>query len=256
MSRMSTLAVFSTLLWLSAVNAAAPATWQRDRHNLLTNFDNMYNPCVVETGGEYCYRMWFFGWAADHGNEGVPGCDAIFHARSKDLQRWEVYSGHQRWDATMDPTKWVPVVHAGERWYEAWHVGDPSVVFADGIFYLAYSATSRHFDARAGYPVSEGASSWKQRQLREAVSPDGLHWTLQDFIPPDDDADACHVPQALVTRIDRKAWLYLFYATQVGTKRNDGQYHYQYDRIRAMRRPLITVERAPADVVPANVPQE
>lgn len=53
---------------------------------------------------------------------------------------------------------------------------------------------------------------------------------------PDEDADACHVPQALVTSIDGKDWLYLFYATQIGYRKNDGNYHYQYDRIRAMRR--------------------
>jgi hypothetical protein len=75
------------------------------------------------------------------------------------------------------------------------------------------------------------------RQLREAVSDDGLTWQKLPFIPPDGDADACHVPQALVAEVDGKQWLYLFYATQIGYRRNDGQYHYQYDRLRAMRRP-------------------
>ena len=37
--------------------------WQRDKRDLLTHFANMYNPCVVETGGEHRFRMWFFGWA-------------------------------------------------------------------------------------------------------------------------------------------------------------------------------------------------
>jgi len=88
-----------------------------------------------------------------------------------------------------------------------------------------------------GYPTREGASHWMSRQLREAVSEDGLTWQKQLFLPPDPDADACHVPQALVTEIDGKQWLYLFYATQIGYRKNDGQYHYQYDRLRAMRRP-------------------
>jgi len=39
-------------------------------------------------------------------------------------------------------------------------------------------------------------------------------------------------------KMDGKEWLYLFYATQIGASKNDGQYHYQYDRIRAMRRPI------------------
>jgi len=344
---------------LSAVAATADGAWERDARPLLTNFNNMYNPCVVETGGEYRYKMWFFGWAADHANRGVPGCDAIFHARSRDLRTWEVYSTGDTWDRSMSPANWAPVLHASERWYEAWHVGDPSVVLKDGKFFMAYSATSKHFgridgypstmvqclmgavsadgihwrktdqpllirpedtaspkpepgrigdfhrpslrweggkwrlwfdywlpgkgvcmgyaentgdfmrkgdfevkhDLRRpllqhwpnpevvrigkvyhcfadppGYPIKPGESGWKRRQLREAVSNDGRSWRKLDFIRPDEDADACHVPQALVTRVDGRQWLYLFYATQIGYKRDDGKYHYQYDRIRAMRR--------------------
>jgi len=89
-----------------------------------------------------------------------------------------------------------------------------------------------------GYPTKPGQSGWMRRQLREAVSVDGLSWKKLDYIAPDDDADACHVPQALVTKIDNKEWLYLFYATQIGYKKNDGKYHYQYDRIRGMRREI------------------
>jgi len=349
--------ILYSVLTLSA--GASGEAWQRDERALLTNFNNMYNPCVVETPGEYRYKMWFFGWAADHTNSRFPGCDAIYHARSKDLQHWEVYSNKQKWDRSMEPRKWVPVLHASERWYEAWHVGDPSVVLHDGKYYMAYSATSKHFgevagypatmvqcvmgavsddgihwtksekpllireedsphptpepdrigdfhrpslmrqngtwrlwfdywlpeegvcmgyaenagdslqpdglvvqhDLKApllanwpnpsvvkvdgqyysfadptGYPIKTGESHWKTRQLREAVSSDGIHWTKLGFIPPDQDADACHVPQAFITKIDGKQWLYLFYATQIGYKKNDGQYHYQYDRIRAMRR--------------------
>lgn len=346
-------------LLFSAHCVPSEQQWQRDKQSLLTNFNNMYNPCVVETGGNYRYKMWFFGWAADHTNEGIPGADAIYHARSKDLRHWEVYSKGDSWDATMNPTKWAPVLHASERWYEAWHVGDPSVVVKDGRYYMAYSATSKHFPKTAGYPatmvqcvmgavsadgiswrksdapllnrpedtanpepepgrigdfhrpslhwqdgiwrlwfdyrlprkggcvgyaentgdfmkrggfkfkhdlrnplmenwpnpevvrigtryhcfsdpsgypIKPGESHWKRRQLREAVSVDGLSWKKLAYIPPDDDADACHVPQALVTKIDGRQWLYLFYSTQIGYKKNDGNYHYQYDRIRAMRR--------------------
>jgi hypothetical protein len=103
------------------------------------------------------------------------------------------------------------------------------------------------FSDAPGYPIRKGESPWRSRQLREAVSEDGMSWKLLDFIPPDEDADACHVPQALVTEVDGRKWLYLFYATQVGYKRNDGKYHFQYDRIRSMRRPLrISEQNAPA----------
>ncbi|MEM7393397.1 MAG: hypothetical protein AAF492_13720, partial [Verrucomicrobiota bacterium] len=161
--------------WLAAtglgLTAFADEPWQRDRRSLLTHFVNMYNPCVVETGGAYRYRMWFFGWAADHANREFPGCDAIFHARSKDLKRWEVYCGEQAWDADMKPDKWTPVLHASDRWYEAWHVGDPSVVLLDGTFHMAYSATSRHFGPRDGYPAT------MVQCVMGAVSRDGIHWT-------------------------------------------------------------------------------
>ncbi|MEE3219228.1 MAG: hypothetical protein VX257_03145, partial [Planctomycetota bacterium] len=99
------------------------------------------------------------------------------------------------------------------------------------------------FSDPPGYPVRPGESHWKSRQLREAVSADGASWRKLDFIPPDEDADACHVPQAFVTKVDGQEWLYLFYATQVGYRKQDGKYHYQYDRIRAMRRTIDNSEQ-------------
>jgi len=48
-------ALLSMLLCLSGAQAASQRQWHRSRRSLLTNFNNMYNPCVVETGGEYGY---------------------------------------------------------------------------------------------------------------------------------------------------------------------------------------------------------
>lgn len=362
---MITMRIAGLLILFCIAFAVDAQDWERDPRPLLTNFNNMYNPCVVETPGEYRYKMWFFGWAVDHIHPEFPGCDAIFHARSKDLRNWEVYSKDNTWDVTMTPAKWTPVLHASDNWFEAWHVGDPSVVLKDGKFHMVYSATSKHFSQEVagysatmvqclmaaisndgihwtktaapilirtgdtpnpqpepdrigdfhrpclrdengkwrlwfdywlpgtgvcmgyaentgefmaqggfaiqhdlhkpvlenwpnpevirvgdqyhtfsdapGWPLPQNASAaakgWMSRQLREAVSDDGIHWKKRDFIPPDQDAAACHVPQALVTTIDGKEWLYLFYATQIGLAKNDGFYHFQYDRIRAMRRP-------------------
>jgi hypothetical protein len=352
--------------WMAArIACAGSAAWERSPVPLLTNFENMYQPCVVEVGGQWPYQMWFFGWAAAPCNAPLPGCDAIFCARSKDLLHWEVYAGGDRWDGTMNPRRWDAVIHASERWYDNWHNGDPSVVRQGRTFYMAYSATSRDFSSVPGYPANMvqcvmGATSedgvhwrktevplliragdteqpksepgrvgdfhrpclrreagtwrlwfdywhrkhgvcmgyaenkqdfaraggfqirheldqpllenwpnpevvkigkryhafgdpggwpvdpslppmargWRTRQLREAVSDDGIHWTRLDFIPPDTDAEACHVPQTLVTRQGGREWLYLFYSTQVGLHRGDGAYHFEYDRIRAMRRPI------------------
>jgi hypothetical protein len=274
-----------------------------------------------------------------------------------------VWRGDDRWDGSMNPSLWGPVLHASDRWYDNWHNGDPSVVLEGGRYFMAYSATSRHFNKTPGYPadmvqcvmgatspdgirwektsqpllirkedtaaptpapdrigdfhrpslhrvggawrlwfdywlpgqgvclglaenagdfaqaggfeikhdltapllqnwpnpamvlvgnrwhsfadpggyptptgLARDAQGWMSRQLREAVSTDGLHWKKLDFIPPDSDAPACHVPQALVTQQDGREWLYLFYATQIGDRRQDGRYHYEYDRIRALRR--------------------
>jgi predicted GH43/DUF377 family glycosyl hydrolase len=125
---------------------------------------------VFGSGGEYRFMMWFFGWSAEYANPDIPGCDAIFHARSKDLKTWEVYSKDGDWDATMASAKWAPVLHASDRWYEAWHVGDPSVVAKDGRLYMAYSATSKPFGPVAGYP------STIVQCIMGATSDDGIHW--------------------------------------------------------------------------------
>lgn len=356
------LKIFWYLLFLCSIFGSTflnAESWERSAGSLLTNFSNMYNPCVVEVDEEYRYKMYFFGWAAKVKNPGWPGCDAIFHARSKDLIHWEVYSKNQQWDKTMDPSQWVPILYASDKWYEQWHVGDPSVVYKGGYYHMAYSATSKHFEKVVGYPAtmvqcimsarskdgihwekskkpllinsedsippkpnperigdfhrpslrwdegkwqlwfdywipgkgvcmgyaeSKGSildsnsfkimhnlkspqltswpnpevikigeqyhsfsdapgypikptdDKWVRRQIREAISEDGIHWKKLDHIPPDSDAEALHVPQAFMTEIDQQKWLYLFYATQIGSSKNDGKYHFRYDRIRSMRR--------------------
>jgi hypothetical protein len=341
--------------------------WERAGGDLLWGFWNLYQPCVVELPvQEYRYRMWFFGWSVADSNPGYPGSDAIFHARSKDLKQWEVYAGTDRWDRQMQPKLWVPIVTADEKPFDAWHNGDPSVVYRDGRYYMAFSATGKpggvkyhpndmlccvmgatsgdgiHWqkteqplliespeaqnppsrqgwtgdfhrpsllwdqgkwrlwfdywhptqgvcmgyaentgDFRAaggfrilragtnpllvnwpnpevvkigpryhafadpvGYPPKRGDKNegWTSRAICEAVSEDGLNWQVVGFLTPDRDAAACHVPQALVTKIDGKSWLYLFYATQRG---GQPEYNFRYDRIRAMRRPVADVEAGP-----------
>jgi hypothetical protein len=368
---------FASLAFLAATHLQA-SDWIRNKTPLLTNFVNMYNPCVVETPGEYRYKMWFFGWAASRCNHdlSLTGCDMIFHARSKDLSHWEVYCENGTWDASMTPSRWIPVLHASGKWYEAWHTGDPSVVLKDGRYYMAYSSTSKPFGKIPGYPsesvlcvmgaesddgihwtkspapllirtgdsdhpqpepnrtgdfqrpclrwdngrwmlwfdywlpgkgvcmgcaenlgdffheggfkphdlsrpllvdwpnpevikigneyhsfsdpsgypvsssIPEDARKWMTRQLREAVSPDGISsWRKLAYIPPDDDSPACHVPQTLLIQKDGRPWLYLFYATQIGYRKDGNLYDYEYDRIRAMRRPadMEAIDYFPSD---------
>ncbi len=179
--------VFAGLVLVShTVRAAEPssadarhvdrsAMWQRDGHNVLAGFGNTYHATVLQTGDSmYAFRMWFFGWAAADCNPGFPGCDAIFHARGKDLDHWEVYCGDAGWDATQTPAKWVPVITARDKPYDAWHNGDPSVVSHDGKYYMAYSATGPNADGILfEHPGDKDGDLYC---VMGAVSDDGIAW--------------------------------------------------------------------------------
>ena len=161
------------------------AAWERIPKDLIWNFENMYQPCVLELPDkEYRYRMWFFGWAASDTNTGYAGCDAIFHARSKDLLNWEIYAGDGQWDATMNPKRWAPVIVPDEKPYDEWHNGDPSVVRKDGRFYMALSSTSKPFEE----PV-KGHPNRMLLCIMGATSDDGIHWLKTEqplLIEPDE----------------------------------------------------------------------
>ena len=150
--------------------------WVRSRTNLIDGFRNMYQPCVLEIpDAEYPYRMWFFGWAMEDTNPDLPGCDAIYFARSKDLEAWEIYTGEEAWDTEMRPAAWAPVLTASERYYDAWHNGDPSVVYREGRYYMAYSATSKPF-----FKESRDHLDGQLLCIMGAVSEDGVQWTKTD----------------------------------------------------------------------------
>jgi hypothetical protein len=150
------------------------AQWEVNHTDLLSGFRNLYNPMVVYDGrGEYPYRMWLFGWAAEDDNPGYAGADAVFAARSRDLVHWEVYAGEAGWDTTMTPSRWVPVLTAGQAPWDNVHNGDPSVVKRDGRYYMAFSSVG--FDTRAD---ADGQTRvYVISCLMGAVSDDGLHWT-------------------------------------------------------------------------------
>ncbi len=149
--------------------------WQRNQKPVLKGFLHAYQPCVVETKDkEYPYMMWFFGWIEDICNPGYTGCDAIYVARSKDLDTWEVYCKDSTWDVHEKNEKWQPVIHGDPdlklKFFDSYHCGDPSVVLKDGIFYMAYSATSDVFNKTEGYPYSIICC------IMGATSQDGIHW--------------------------------------------------------------------------------
>ena len=153
--------------------------WEKTERTVLTGFVNMYNPHIImEPGEAYPYRMWFFGWAAGDGNPGYSGCDAIFAARGKTLDEWEVYCGGDQWDGTGDAKRWQPVVTAQDEPYDQWHNGDPTVVKHDGRYFMAYSSTGFDLDGKGSW--EQGDTDGDLYCIMAAVSDDGLHWTKSE----------------------------------------------------------------------------
>ena len=165
--------------------------WERPCRAAFEGFLHAYQPCVVEVPDTiYPYRMWFFGWIADIGNTEFAGCDAIYFARGKDLDHWEVLCKDGSWDGGGQNEKWVSVLYSSEdpvkHYYDTFHSGDPSVVLKDGVFYMAYSATSKAFtDPASPEPIEpplfsnlaiEGYPSRMIQCVMGATSTDGIHW--------------------------------------------------------------------------------
>lgn len=150
--------------------------WTKSGLTVLSGFKNMYHAEVLPVQDpEYPFRMWFFGWAAGDCNPGFNGCDAIFLARGKSLDQWEVYCGEDQWDERHESEKCVPVLVPEGTIYDAWHNGDPSIVFHEKRFYMAYSATGPNKDGiRFGLPNDEDGDLYC---VMGAVSDDGIHWT-------------------------------------------------------------------------------
>jgi len=139
--------------------------WTKNGLDVISGFHNMYNPHIIhEPGQAYPFKMWFFGWSVADCNPGYSGCDAIFFARSVDLDNWEIYSGTGQWNSN-DPNVWVPVITAQSETYDSGHNGDSSVVKRDGMYYMAYSATGTA-------PGPRNISC-----VMGASSTDGISWT-------------------------------------------------------------------------------
>lgn len=172
--------------------------------NIVENFYNMYHADVVKVDdADYPYRMYFFGWAASFTNQGWPGADAIFLARGKNIDEWEIWSSDDDyteryralrgadatpsydvevlktmeyyWDTEMDPQKWSPIIFADlNTYYDNWHNGDPSVVIKDGTYYMAYSGYGTDLDGVIG--GADGDLS----VVMGATSEDGIFWTKSE----------------------------------------------------------------------------
>ncbi len=140
---------------------------------VLENFYNLYNMEVERCDDpDYPYRMWIFGESTGDRANPDTGYDSIYHGRGKDLDNWEMWCGERNgadvWDTTMDPKLWQPVLRRADKKYDSIHNGDPSVVYKDGRFYMAFSCVG--FDDRDG-------RTYIINNVMGAVSDDGIRWT-------------------------------------------------------------------------------
>jgi len=174
--------------------------WER-RGDILWGFWNMYQFHVLHDPDDphFPFKAWFFGWAVEDCNrniEGFKGCDAIFFARSRELERgWEVWAGDDRWDAGMNPKLWRPIFAPTGTYFDEWHNGDPSVIKVGKRFFMAYSATGHNKDRKPfGHPEDRDGSFCC---IMGAVSEDGIHWlrSTEPILANPNDYGALTVPQ-------------------------------------------------------------
>lgn len=159
---------------------------------------DFHRPSLMFDGGRW--RMWFDYWVGNGAGVGL---------------------GHAEcWGDPMEPSNWR-VTHALDRpLILEWP--NPDVIKINGRYYLCGDSS--------GY----GGTGWVNRQIREAVSDDGLRWTLLDYLPPDPDIPACHVPQYFLDA--GMTNLQLSYACQIGGT----PYDWRYDRLRSMHKTIAS----------------
>lgn len=120
-------------------------------------------------------------------------------------------------DAAFGPGAFV-IRYAGERPL-LYNWPNPNVVKV-GAQYHSYADPP-------GY--GEG---WPGRQCAEAISDDGINWTILGYTQPDSDTEANQIPEGAVVETDGQSWLLMFYACQIG----GDPYDFRYDRIRYLKR--------------------
>lgn len=174
--------------------------WEK-RGDVLWGFHNMYQFHVLYDPDDtnYPFKAYFFGWAVEDCNrhiEGFKGCDAIFAARSKNLESgWEVYAGDDNWDRTMNPRLWRPIFAPQNFYFDEWHNGDPSVIKVGDRFFMAYSSTGHNKDRKPfGHPEDKDGSFLC---IMGAVSEDGINWrrSVEPILANPKDYGAPTVPE-------------------------------------------------------------
>ena len=248
--------------------------WERFERPAFEGFMHAYNPSIVEVPDrEYPYRMWFFGWITDIGNTDVAGMDAIYFARGKDLDTWEVYCKDGSWDSEKNNSEWASVLYSStdeeNDYYDTFHSGDPSVVYRNGTYYMAYSATSKAFtDPDSPEPIEppffsnlaiEGYPSRMIQCVMGATSVDGIHWektkkplliaAVDNKYPPDPCPDRIgdfHRPSLMWDESGEKWILYFDYynakvpGCNTGRSENTGDFSTgKFEFAHSLENPLI-----------------
>ena len=159
-----------------------------------------YQPCVIETDDSEYSLPDGFRLNADPTESRISRLRAIYHARSRDLtDRWEVLCKDGSWSGDR-PEDWASTLFAstdGDRhYYHAWHVGDPSVVFRDGVYYMAFSSTSKPLDG----PLA-GIPSGMMLCVMGATSVDGVHWHKREEPLLIAQCDSVFPPRAAAARV-------------------------------------------------------
>lgn len=117
-----------------------------------------------------------------------------------------------------EPGAWKPIRAGADPAMSNWP--NPDVIKV-GRRYYAY-----------GDPTGYDADPWTSRHIAEAISDEGIKWTVLGHIPAESDTPATHAPEALVLKEGGRTKIVLFYACQIG----GNPYDYRYDRIRYMWR--------------------
>ena len=164
--------------------------WQADHRDIfaglteLSNANLVYNP-----SSDYPYGIWFSATLPlpvsrpalrrrRPSYHAPSGRDPIYYARSRDGVEWRIHAGDGQWTTAARPWAWEPVVDHGEAWYDNEYAAHPSVVFRDGVYYMAYSALGlerRLIDrGTAGHEITVTQSDETTDGRRTSVSE--THW--------------------------------------------------------------------------------
>jgi len=256
-------------------DATDPNLWEAVVSAQSETYDNYHNgdPSVVKKDGVY-----YMAYSATGNNEGANTISCVMGASSTDGINWTKtaspilinmddydydppvinhdYGDFHRPSIMFDEGKW-------KCWFDYWNpAGGTSMVYAEcpadsfmnpAAWVLVQAGTTAvilnwpnpdvvkvggryySYSDAVGYP----GPGWYSRHIVEAVSNDGLNWTINGHIPPEADVPTTHVPEAFVMDVEGQTLLLLYYACQQGNPNiGDG---FCYKRIRHMWRPTYSI---------------